>query len=88
MSPHSDTLSWFRANQSLLFLLNEHTYHYTTDAVIVGYVYVLRWNNYKFESIKEKDISVTGRGPIIAKYQLSPTCTLLANAPKFLDHFL
>ena len=22
MSPHSDTLSWFRANQSLLFLLN------------------------------------------------------------------
>jgi len=21
MSPHSDTLSWFRANQSLLFLL-------------------------------------------------------------------
>ena len=23
MSPHSDTLSWFRANQSLLFLLND-----------------------------------------------------------------
>ena len=22
MSPHSDTLSWFQANQSLLFLLN------------------------------------------------------------------
>jgi hypothetical protein len=22
MSPHSDTLSWFRANQSLLLLLN------------------------------------------------------------------
>jgi hypothetical protein len=22
MSPHSDTVSWFRANQSLLFLLN------------------------------------------------------------------
>jgi hypothetical protein len=22
MSPHSDTLSWFRANQSLLFILN------------------------------------------------------------------
>ena len=22
MSPHSDTLSWFRANKSLLFLLN------------------------------------------------------------------
>jgi hypothetical protein len=30
----------------------------------------------------------TGRGPIITKYQLSPTCTLLASAHKFSGHFL
>ena len=33
-------------------------------------------------------IGATGQGPIIAKYQLSPTCTLLANTPEFSGHFL
>ena len=30
----------------------------------------------------------TGRGPIIAKYQLSPNCTLLASTHEFSGHFL
>ena len=30
----------------------------------------------------------TGRGPIIAKYQLSPICTLLASAREFSGHCL
>ena len=33
-------------------------------------------------------IGATGQGPIIAKYQLSPTCTLLASACAFSGHFL
>ena len=30
----------------------------------------------------------TGQEPIIAKYQLSPTCTLLASPSEFSGHFL
>jgi hypothetical protein len=33
-------------------------------------------------------IGATGQGPIITKYQLSPTCTLLASAREFSGHFL
>ena len=32
-------------------------------------------------------IGATGQGPIITKYQLSPTCTLLASAREFSGHF-
>jgi hypothetical protein len=34
------------------------------------------------------EILGTGWGPIIAKYQLSPTCTLLASAGEFKGHFM
>ena len=33
-------------------------------------------------------IGATGQGPIIAKYQLSLTCTLLGSAREFSGHFL
>ena len=33
-------------------------------------------------------IGATGQGPIIVRYQLSPTCTLLASAREFSGHFL
>ena len=35
-----------------------------------------------------KFIGATGQGPIIAMYQLSLTCTLLASAREFSVHFL
>ena len=37
MSPHADTLSWFRVNQShepmIYYIRGEHANHYTTDGV-------------------------------------------------------
>ena len=40
MSPHSDTLSWFRANQSLLFLLNAV---YSVEKQQIPELYSLVW---------------------------------------------
>jgi len=82
---------------SFHILLNQYIY-ISVHIILLFYVQYLISTNWWPIYSPEKIIDflrclwlinyTTGRGPIIAKYQLSPTCTLLASARKLSDHFL
>jgi hypothetical protein len=60
MSPHSDTLSWFRANQSLIFLLNAACLVEKQQIpILLSLVWPDRGSNLRSTALKVSSLTIT-----------------------------
>ena len=60
MSPHSDTLSWFRANQSLIFLLNAVCLVEKQQIpILLSLVWPDRGSNLRSTALKVSSLTIT-----------------------------